>query len=211
ETAAGEASEAEVVFGVPKGGFGDGGALGVGGHTFRGAQPVVHRRDRVTVIGRRTLGRVVDGGGVQVTGFADGDQPVRAGRGQVVLGAVAGVSEHDSDRLNLSRGVRSPVACDQFRCGDGLFDQVAVVLVVDWAGAHAGGHNQPIRGGDRLTVVALHPAATAHRLHPRLRVGDVSDALIGLRLGRLGGGAGGFGGPCLVKLGLGLAPPTVLL
>jgi len=54
------------------------------------------------------------------------------------------------------------------------------------------------------------PMLCAHRLHPRLRVGDVRHALIGPSLGRLGG-AGRFGGARLVKLGLGLAHSAVPL
>jgi len=73
-----------------------------------------------------------------------------------------------------------PVAGEQFGCGDGLFDHLGVVLTVGGARARTGGQDQPVGGGDRLTVVALQPAAATQRLKPRLRIGDVGDALDGL-------------------------------
>jgi hypothetical protein len=93
------------------------------------------------------------------------------------------------------------------RCGDSFVDHLAVVLVVDRAGADIGGQDQPVGGGEGLTVVALHPAATAQRLHPRLRIGDIGHALGGLGLDPsvVGGRAR------LVELGLRLAHPGILL
>jgi len=72
QAAAGESSEAQVVFGVPERSFGDVGSLGVGGRSFGGAQPVVHRRYRIEVLGRRALGGILAGRGMQVAGFAGG-------------------------------------------------------------------------------------------------------------------------------------------
>src|SRR5215472_5692437 len=95
--AQGELPEAQVVLEVAVRGFGDVSAVPVGGHPVAGFQPGGHRG------GGRPGGGLVAGGGAAAGGvlegaaLADGDQPVRAGAGQVRLGQVPGVGQDQAD------------------------------------------------------------------------------------------------------------------
>src|SRR5215831_20482097 len=113
-----EAAEPAVVLDVPEGSFGDWAAVAVGGDAWGGGQPGRHRGDRAVAGGP---GRAAVAGGVfEVMAFAGGDQPVRAGAGQVGLAAVPGVGQR---RPGLgSQPVQRPprVAAQQCRGGFGL-------------------------------------------------------------------------------------------
>ncbi len=111
--------------------------------------------------------------------LAGGDQPVRAGQGEVVLGAVPGISEEQLDEvvppLRGPASLRGLVRGDQRggvqRGGEHRPEPGGVGGVL----GELGGDDEPVGGGDVLGVVTLQEPASADRHQPRIRVGDVAD------------------------------------
>src|SRR6516225_6475306 len=94
--AQGQLAEAEVVLDVAVGGLGDVAALPVGGDAAGGGQPGGHGSDGAFLA--VSCFRVAGAGGfLQVAVLAGGDEPVRAGAGEVGVGEVAGVGEDQAD------------------------------------------------------------------------------------------------------------------
>ena len=135
---------------------------------FGGGQAGGHRGDRAARP-RSALCRCRAGGFLQVAALAGGDEPVRAGAGEVGLGQVAGVGQDQADRAvsgAAGRGHRGGG-------GRGVADHGLVPLRVGGVLGEAGGDDQAVFAGDVLGVVALDEPAAAHRHEPGGRVGDV--------------------------------------
>jgi len=159
----------------------------------------------------------------QVAALAGGDQPVRAGAGEVGLGAVPGIGQYQPDPAAgaavLAGGFRACAGSEAVRLDEGggllslaghRLEPRAVRLLI----SQLGGDDQPVFAGHVLRVVALDEPAAADRHQPRVRVGDVphrAGALAGRR--PLRGLALRLGGtlPGRLELGLGLLDPAVVI